>query len=59
MREDDQWIRGIKIQRNLIDAMEKRFTDLGMIPVNRTECVRYCINQFLQTTARDKNFFGE
>lgn len=55
--EDDIWVRGIKLQKKLLKAMNQRFLDLGMSPVNRTECIRYCINSWIQATAKDVHVF--
>ncbi len=57
MSDDKIWVRGIKIQTELIKAMEKRFNQLGMIPLNRTESIRYCINAWIQATKKDVVFF--
>jgi len=57
IEEDETWVRGIKIQTKLITAMEKRFKQLGMIPLNRTDSIRYCINAWLQFTAKDIAIF--
>ncbi len=54
---DGIWLRGIKIQSKMVEAMDKRFKQLGMITLNRTETIRYCINFFLQSTAKDINMF--
>ena len=59
INDDGIWLRGIKIQSKMVKAMDKRFKQLGMITLNRTETIRYCINYFLQATAKDISIFEE
>lgn len=57
--EELEWQRGIKIQKPLLNKVEERMTQLGMVVIGTTESIRYCMNHWLETTAATVNIGGK